>query len=159
METIALSEAAIAVLRFRIRGYRMPLTEKRLSAFRELADAGIMEPVPGPVAEFRFTAMSAERRQEILSQSEIRLARARHVIPGNVTLSDAAREMLRTCIDGRIPDGDETNRPSFRELVAANIMMPIGTFARGDDCVFRFTYAGWERRYEFAGMDRVAETA
>jgi hypothetical protein len=30
-------------------------------------------------------------------------------------------------------------------------MMPIGTLTRGDDCVFQFTYTGWERRFEFAG--------
>src|ERR1700686_5045606 len=46
-ETFALSESAVAVLRFRVKGYRMKVTDSSLEAFRELAAAGIMEPVPG----------------------------------------------------------------------------------------------------------------
>ncbi len=46
-ETFALSESAVAVLRFRVKGYRMKVTDRSLETFRELAAAGIMEPVPG----------------------------------------------------------------------------------------------------------------
>ncbi len=46
-ETFALSESAVAVLRFRVRGYQIKVTDRSLEAFRELAAAGIMEPVPG----------------------------------------------------------------------------------------------------------------
>jgi len=57
-QTFALSESAVAVLRFRVKGYRMKVTDRSLEAFRELA-AGIMEPVPGadgnPEADYRFT--------------------------------------------------------------------------------------------------------
>ena len=28
-------------------------------------------------------------------------------------------------------------------------MMSVGTFSKGDDCVFKFTRQGWERRFEF----------
>ena len=49
-ETFALSESAVAVLRFRVKGYRMKVTDRSLEAFRELAAAGIMEPVPGRMA-------------------------------------------------------------------------------------------------------------
>ena len=28
-------------------------------------------------------------------------------------------------------------------------MASIGTFTKGDDCVFQFTWQGWERRREF----------
>jgi hypothetical protein len=45
----------------------------------------------------------------------------------------------------------EANRPAYRELAAAaGIMMPMGSFTKGDECVFRFTEQGWERRFEFA---------
>ena len=44
MQTIALSESAVAVLRFRVKGLRTPVTERRLPAFQELVNAGIMEP-------------------------------------------------------------------------------------------------------------------
>ena len=46
-ETFALSESAVAVFRFRVKGYGMNVTDRSLEAFRELAAAGIMEPVPG----------------------------------------------------------------------------------------------------------------
>ena len=47
MQTIALSKNAVAVLRLRVKGLTMPDNEHRLGAYRELADAGIMTPVPG----------------------------------------------------------------------------------------------------------------
>ena len=44
---ITLSENAVFTLRNEIKGYRIPVTDRRLLAYRELATAGIMEPVPG----------------------------------------------------------------------------------------------------------------
>ena len=35
--TFALSEPAVAVFRFRVKGYRMSVTDRSLEAFRELA--------------------------------------------------------------------------------------------------------------------------
>ena len=55
MQTVTLSEAAVAVLRFEIRGWKAKRKEDRLAAYRELAAAGIMEPVPGTEADYRFT--------------------------------------------------------------------------------------------------------
>jgi hypothetical protein len=37
--------------------------------------------------------------------------------------------------------------------------MPVGTFTKGDECVFRFTYTGWERRFEFAKIACAKESA
>jgi hypothetical protein len=45
-ETFALSESAVAVLRFRVKGYRLQVTDRSLDAFRELAAARIMELSP-----------------------------------------------------------------------------------------------------------------
>ena len=39
--TLALSESAVALLRFRVKGYRMKVTDSSLEAFRELVAAGI----------------------------------------------------------------------------------------------------------------------
>ena len=30
-------------------------------------------------------------------------------------------------------------------------MQSVGTFTKGDDCVFQLTHQGWERRHEFHG--------
>lgn len=65
------------------------------------------------------------------------------------TLSEAAQALLRRRLAGeRIPGTDET-RPAYRELVAAGIMYPVSTFARGPEASFRFTEEGWDRRHEW----------
>ena len=156
---IALSENAVAVLRFEIKGWRPKNKESRLPAYRELAAAGVMEPVPGSEMEYRFTAEGWERREEILRDEEDRIERERYEPPDAGSLSESARELRRTCIAGDCPDGDETNRPAYRELVKARIMIPMGSFSKGDECVFRFTYWGWRRRFEFAEMDCAKEIA
>ncbi len=51
MQTVTLSENAVAMLRFAIKGWRPKNNESRLPAYRELAAAGIMEPVPGSGCE------------------------------------------------------------------------------------------------------------
>ena len=61
MQTVALSESAVAVFRLRVKGLRMPPTERRLPAYRELVEAGIMEP---DGEGFGFTAQARERREE-----------------------------------------------------------------------------------------------
>ena len=77
-----------------------------------------------------------------------RSERERYEPPDVGGLSDAAKALLRACIDDAIPDGDETNCSAFRELVAARIMMPMGSFVRGDECVFHWTYWGFKLRHE-----------
>jgi hypothetical protein len=158
LDQVTLSEAAVATLRFRIKGYRMKVRNQDLSAYRELVDAGIMEPAPGPVTDFRFTEDGYRRREEILSEQSDRIERERYA-PPDTSISEAARLLLRTCITGPQPDGDETNRPAYRELVNARIMMPMGSFTKGDEVVFRFTYWGWKRRFELAGLDVGRELA
>jgi hypothetical protein len=153
MQTVTLSEAAVAVLRFEIRGWKAKRKGARLAAYRELAAAGIMEPVPGSEVEYRFTRDGWEHRQAILEREAERIERERYEPPDASRLSEAARELLRTCIAGGCPEGDEANRPAYRELVAARIMMPMGSFSKGDECVFRFTYWGHKLRFELAGMD------
>jgi hypothetical protein len=60
-------------LRFLIKGHRLPVTDRRLPAFRELADAGIMAP---DGEEFRFTEEGRARREELLSAAEAHLRSA-----------------------------------------------------------------------------------
>jgi len=159
MQTVTLSENAVAVLRFEIKGWRPKNKESRLPAYRELAAAGVMEPVPGSDLEYRFTEYGFRQREELLAEAQDRIERERYEPPDVGSLSEAARELLRTCIAGDCPDGDETNRPAYRELVKARIMIPMGAFSKGDECVFRFTYWGWRRRFEFAEMDCAKESA
>ena len=153
MKTMTLSANAVAVLRFEIKGWPAKNPVSRLPAYRELAAAGIMESVPGSEVEYRLTREGSEHRQAILEREAGRIERERYKPPDGSRLSAAAQELLRTCIAGGCPEGDEANRPAYRELVAARIMMPMGSFSKGDECVFRFTYWGHKLRFDLAGMN------
>src|SRR5262249_16389123 len=84
--------------------------------------------------------------------------RERYVPPDVSRLSEAARELLRICIAGGCPEGNEANRPAYRELVAARIMMPMGSFSKGDECGFRFTYWGHKLRFQLPAIARPPPT-
>ena len=124
-ETFAPSESAVAVIRFRVKCYRMKFNDRSLEAFRELAAAGIMEPVAGadgnPEADYQFTVDGWARRQELLSEAEERIERERFEPTDASNLSDAARDLLRRRLAGNRQVTDP-NRPLYRELVAARIM-------------------------------------
>jgi hypothetical protein len=156
MQTVTLSESALAVLRFRAKKWPMKVNERRQSAYQELVEAGIMVPDGD---DFRFTEDGWTRREELISEAQERIERERYDPPDASNLSEAAKELVRTCIAGNCPDGDETNRPAYRELVKARIMIPMGSFTKGDECVFRFTYWGWKRRFEFAELSCAKENA
>jgi hypothetical protein len=156
-DTMALSASAVGVLRFEIKGYRSRVKGNRLSAYQELAAAGIMEPVPGSDSEFRFTQDGWARREEFLREAEAHLRSLEPRLPDRIDLSDAAREVLARYLAGNEHVTDAT-RPAFRELAKAGIMRSVGTFAKRDDCVFSFTRQGWERRFEWLESRRATET-
>jgi hypothetical protein len=85
-----------------------------LPVYRELAAAGIMEPVPGSESEYRFTEEGMAHREAILEREADRIERERYEPPDAGELSEPARELLRTCIEQGYPEGDETNRPAYR---------------------------------------------
>jgi hypothetical protein len=157
MQIVRLSANAVAVLRFAIRGWRPKRPESRLPAYRELAAAGIMEPVPGSETDYRFTAEGLEHREAILAREEDRIERERYEPPDG-DLSDSARERLRRHLAGD-REVTEANRPAYRELVAARVMIPVHTFVGGREAEYRLTYWGHERRFELAGIARARETA
>ena len=126
MQTMALSAGAVAVLRFEIKGWRAKNWESRLPAYRELAAAGIMEPVPGSELEYRFTREGLEHREAILEREAERIERDRYEPPDASHLSEAARELLRRRLAGD-REVTDANRPLYCELVAARIMYPVST--------------------------------
>jgi hypothetical protein len=150
MHTITLSESAVATLRLRMRGHKLPVNEQRLPAYRELAEAGIMEPVDGTESEFRFTPEGMEHRDEILEREQERIERERYAPPdGN--LSESAREQLRRHLagDGKVT---EQTRPAYRELEAARIMIPSHPFVGGEG--YRLTYWGWKLKDELIACSK-----
>jgi hypothetical protein len=158
MQTITLSAQAVAVLRFEIRGWKAKDLARRLPAYRELAEAGIMEPVPGSEAEYRFTREGLEHGEAILEREAERIERERYEPPDASQLSEAARELLRRRLAGDWEVTD-ANRPLYRELTAARIMIPCHTFIGGWESAFKFTYWGWKQRLKLASLNDVKEDA
>jgi hypothetical protein len=150
MQAITLSANAVTVLRFEIKGYRSRVKGSRLPAYRELAAAGIMEPVPGAESEYRFTEEGMKYREAILEREAERIERERYEPPDG-DLSESARERLRRYLAGD-REVTEENRPAYRELVAARVMIPVHTFVGGREAEYRLTYWGYERRFELAGI-------
>ncbi len=70
MQTVTLSKSAHAVLRLCAKGLRLPVTDRRPEAYRELADAGIMQPDGD---DFRLTEDGWARREELISAPEAHL--------------------------------------------------------------------------------------
>ena len=61
MQTVTLSESALAACSDFAHGPALPVTDRRLEAYRELAHAGIMQP---DGEDFRFTEDGLETRRE-----------------------------------------------------------------------------------------------
>jgi hypothetical protein len=150
MKTVSLSEPAVALLRFRVKGWPIKFRESDMLAFQELVDAGIMEPNG---RDFRFTDDGWIQRQELLTEAEDRIERGRFDPPDGSNLSEAARELLRRRLAGDDRVTSE-NLEAYRELSAARIMYPVSTWASGPESAFRFTLAGWERREEWVNDER-----
>lgn len=148
MQTVALSASAIAALRFRVKGWRFPIRDRDRDAFRELVDAGVMEP---DGEDYRFTEDGWARRLALLSEAEERIERERFEPPDVSHLSESARGLLRRRLAGD-REVTDANRPLYRELAAARIMMPVHSFVGGSEADFHFTYWGWKRRFDFAGL-------
>jgi hypothetical protein len=120
-----------AVLRFQIRGYRSKVPGSRLPAYRELAAAGIMEPVPGSDTDFRFTEDGMKHREEILEREADRIERDRYEPPDS-NLSEAARERLRLHLAGDCKVTDE-NRPAYKATEDTFVLVNgrLGCLAEG----------------------------
>jgi hypothetical protein len=144
MQNVMLSKSALAVLRLRTKGLRLPVTDGRLEAYRELADAGIMEPDSG---DSRFTADGWARREETISAAEAHLRSLELRLPERIEISRAARRTLAQHLAGERHVTD-ANRDAYRELARAGIMESVGTFIKGDDCVFQLTHQGSERSHK-----------
>lgn len=151
MQTERLSENAVAVLRLRVKRLQMPPTGRRLLAYRELVEVGIMEPVG---EDFGFTAEAWERREELLREAEDRIERERFDPPDISDLSEAALALLRWIASEERVEVTMANRPAFRELAAARIIVLGHSFVGGEESHYRFTYWGWHRRFELLARAR-----
>ena len=145
MQTIRLSEATVATLRFEIKGWKERVRDQDLPAYGELVKAGIMEP---DGERFRFTEDGMAHRQAILDRESERIERERYA-PPDARVSGTARERLRRYLAG---DREVTgsNRPAYRELVAARVMIPVHTFVGGREAEYHLTYWGYKLRHELA---------
>ncbi len=155
MQTNTLSEAAVATLRFHVDGEKIPDRQQNQPAYQELIEAGIVEPMPGPERKYQLTSEGREHREVIVERESERIERERFEPPDASHLSVSARELLRQLISDRVKVTPE-NRPAFRELAAARIILLGSSFAGGPESYYRFTYYGWHRRNEILGCAKEA---
>jgi len=104
--------------------------------------------------DFRFTDGGWARRDKLLAAAEAHLRSLEPRLPDRLDLSRAARRTLARHLAGD-HEVTDANSEDYRELARAGIMESVGTFTKGDDCVFQLTRqgSGWRHR---AGV-RVAE--
>lgn len=157
MQTIMLSELAVAVLRLHVEGEKRPIpaNERNLPAYRELVEIGIMEPLPGAERIYRLTAEGREHRDSIVERETDRIERNRFEPPDLDRVTATGGGLLRQLIAGRVYVTSE-NRPAFRELAAARIIVLGGSFAGGPESAYNWTYWGWHRRHELLACAKVA---
>ena len=72
MPTLFLSESALALLRLRLSGRRVEVTDDNRDAYKELAAAGLAEPIHTPRgrdSHYRLTLEAMQRKAELLNGS------------------------------------------------------------------------------------------
>lgn len=62
-------------------------------------------------------------------------------MPETITLSDTALALLRRRLMGERVEITDHTRPLYRELVAAELMIPLHTATGGDESAYRLTEA------------------
>ena len=95
MQTVTLSEMAVAVLRLHVEDERMPANERNLPAYQELVEAGIMERVPGLERVYRLTTNGRKHRESIVERETERIERERF----EPRLRATCREPPGNCFD------------------------------------------------------------
>jgi hypothetical protein len=63
-----------------------------------------------------------------------------------MNLSEAADALLRQRLAGKRVEVTDETRPLYRELVEAGLMIPLHSFARGNEGAFRLTDAACNLR-------------
>ena len=118
MQTVTLSGFAVATLRFRVRGYRMK--NRQPEAYRELVAAGIMEPDGDTFSLHRGWLVAAARTAQRGGGADRArtVCAARREWPFGVGQGVAAADRL-----GWRVEVTSENRPAFRELAAARIVI------------------------------------
>ena len=106
MPTIARSENAGAVLRLRVKGLRLPVTERRRTAFQELVDAGIMV-ADGEDFEFAHDAQFSMLKPGTTDRSVSSLT----TVHWPRASAMAATWMLTCCIDRPVRFSSAARRP------------------------------------------------
>jgi hypothetical protein len=128
----ALSRNARTLLVRCLSGEEIELTDRAISARRELERAGLLE-----ADSTRPTREALRRRREFL--------------PHDGSLSRSAVAQLRRHLAGD-RDVTDANRAACRELAAAGLMEAGHSFSGGDESVYRLTKEGFERKAELLAL-------
>jgi hypothetical protein len=151
MQTIALSEAAVAQLKLRARIYPIKEEDPTLAAYHEMADAGLIKLDPALASGPGFRLTDEGWR---LANS---LAAAEHL----PHLSGQALGLLQSHLaaiglrnGGTTGYPTEQTREAYRELSRAGMMDACHTLARGPESLYRITEEAYNRREELLAIQR-----
>jgi hypothetical protein len=122
----ALSRNARMLMVRCLSGDEIELTDRVISARRELERAGLLE-------------------EDSIRPTRAARHRCREFLPHDGPLSRAAVAQFRHHLAGD-RDVTDANRAAYRELAAAGLMEAGHSFARGDESIYRLTKEGFERK-------------
>jgi hypothetical protein len=153
MQPVKLSKEARQLLRRRGSGEHIDVMPSNLEAYRELASAGMMEPVSGRLGNresfFRLTEEGG------------RLANAEAAAEHLPHLSDQALGLLQTHLTAiGLRNGAASGKPTdrtraaYRELARAGLMGACSSFAGGPESSYKLTEEAFERRAELLAIRR-----
>ncbi len=140
-DDIRLSETAITVLRFELRGWAAKDPARRQDAYRELADAGLMEPVSPNSSSYRLCPSALHALPAILAQQEKLLRDERRPAPGLDSLSLPALRLYERFLNDS-PHGWLVEEPSCVELVTQGVLFEAHPFNDDSRVASRLSYSG-----------------
>ncbi len=132
----ALSRNARTLMGRCLSGEEIELTDRAISACRELEQAGLLEE-----GSTQPTGAALRRRREFLPHF------------GPLSRAAVARFELHLAGDRDVTDA---NRAAYRELAAAGLMEAGHSFAGGDESIYRLTKEGFERKAELLAFAQEA---
>src|SRR5947209_8072210 len=132
----ALSRNARTLIISCLSGEDIELTDRAISACRELERAGLLE-------------------KDSTRPTRLALRRIREFLPHDGPLSRAALAQFQRHLAGD-RDVTDANRAAYRELAAAGLMEAGHSFAGGDESVYRLTKEGFEQKAELLACAKEA---
>jgi hypothetical protein len=149
MQTVTLSDAALALLKLRARTYPVKGEDHAPAAYHELVEAGLMGLAPKLAVQpgFRLTE-EGWRLAHSLAAAEY----LPHLSARSLYLLQFHLAAIGLGNGGTSGTPSHETRESYRELAKAGLMGACHTFAGGPESLYRLTEVAYEWRVELLGL-------